>query len=144
MPKKTKLSPKLHFNLQRGSSNANQLQVVVLGSGSPSRDIEHWLYHGTILSISTWHSGLLRWLSSVMMMFSMSFMVRWSQNVSYSRLFSSSTVSFCMSHWIRRRSIANHRKQDKWSPPPPPHHSSTRKLPHRWIIHDLKGAVGKI
>ena len=54
----------------------------------------------SLLSISTWHSpGFSMWFSSVMMMFSMSFMERWSQKVSYRSLFSSSTVNFCMSHW---------------------------------------------
>lgn len=56
------------------------------------------LVYKDLLSISTWHSGLFKWLSSVMMMFSMSFIVKWSQKVSYRSLFSSSTVSFCMSH----------------------------------------------
>lgn len=60
----------------------------------------NWL---NILSMSTWDSGLFRWFSSVMMMFSMSFMVRWSRKVSYRSLFSSSTVSFCMSHWEHRK-----------------------------------------
>lgn len=52
------------------------------------------------LSTSTGHSSVVpMWLSSsVMMMFSMSFMDRCSQKVSYSSRFSSSTVSFCMSH----------------------------------------------
>lgn len=52
------------------------------------------------LSTSTGHSSAVpMWLSSsVMMMFSMSFMERCSQKVSYSSRFSSSTVSFCMSH----------------------------------------------
>lgn len=46
------------------------------------------------------------WLSSsVMMMFSMSFMERCSQKVSYSRRFSSSTVSFCMSHCGAARGV---------------------------------------
>lgn len=55
---------------------------------------------GHSLSTSTGHSSAVpMWLSSsVMMMFSMSFMERCSQKVSYSSRFSSSTVSFCMSH----------------------------------------------